>query len=95
MIRKTRPGIDRITMQEARSAVKQGKADIREHLANCGQCALAEDEAYVHCRAWWRIMMPLHRAERRLMAMEQTHDPNQMELPLMTGGEDDYHYPPI
>lgn len=94
-MRKTRPGIDRITMQEARAAVKQGKADVREHLKHCGQCTMAEDDAYVHCRQWWRIMIPLHKAERRLMVMEQEDNSGQMELPLFMGQQEADDDPPF
>lgn len=83
MRRKTRPGVDRIILQELRAIVGGINVQIDLHVAHCYQCKSAGADVYSHCHQWWVLAKQRHKAQRKLKVAERPYEDDQEMLPGM------------
>lgn len=79
---RTRPGADRIALQELRATAAAATVALAEHAKLCARCSQAP-ALQMRCRVWWNLSTSLHATKRKIRAYEHAENPNQLTLPGM------------
>lgn len=83
MNRRTRPGVDRISMQLLNAAIGTYANMLVMHGKECHTCTTAGTNAFAHCTKWWEIKTELHRLQKQKGFAISGYVPGQDELPGM------------
>ena len=81
--RRTRPGVDRISMQLLKAAISAHGDMLILHVKDCHVCTTAGSDAFAHCTKWWDIKTKLHMLQRQQGMAISGFVPGQDALPGM------------
>lgn len=80
-MRKTTPGIDRITIASLRRLASYTDNEMTRHTVHCIQCSDAGKDVMAWCGKWWQLARTLHRTRRKLKRLDTLINAAQETLP--------------